>query len=236
MTGRFDPRELLGPDGVDGMADLSDAQAAARALETLAATDVHPSAGFVDRVMAAVADEPVPSPALALGFAVRRRRIGQVFGALHDTWRVAWTGGRPMAVRAQALAFVLVAFLAVGSVGGVAAIGAAGALGLFEQHPTPTLEPAVTATPEPTPSPSETETTGPSESAEPSPSESAEPSSVESAEPSDSPTAAPRTPMPTDSTGPRETPHPTETSGSGETPAPTESSSGSGSGGGGSDG
>ena len=45
--------------------------------------------------------------------------------ALADSWRVAFSGGRPFAVRAQAAAFVLIVVVALGSLGGIAAVGAA---------------------------------------------------------------------------------------------------------------
>ena len=51
------------------------------------------------------------------GVAAREGRLGAMVGALRDTWHVAWSGGRPIAARAQAMAFVLLLVLAVGSVG-----------------------------------------------------------------------------------------------------------------------
>ena len=42
---------------------------------------------------------------------------------VRDSWRLAWSGGRPLAVRAQALAFVLLAAVALGSLGTLGAVG-----------------------------------------------------------------------------------------------------------------
>ena len=126
MSRPFHPSELSGADdGEPTSAELGEAVAAARSLESqLAAADVHPSADFVDRVMRAVVAEPRPQPAVAAGLAMRRGRFGSMVAALADSWRVAFSGGRPWAVRAQAAAFVLVAILAIGSLGGIMAVGA----------------------------------------------------------------------------------------------------------------
>ena len=85
----------------------------ARELEALGETPgVRPTADFSDRVMAAIEREPVPQPAVALGSALRRGRIGLAAAAIGDAWRVAFGGGRPFAARAQALALVLVVAVA----------------------------------------------------------------------------------------------------------------------------
>ncbi|HEX8939646.1 MAG TPA: hypothetical protein VF763_05745 [Candidatus Limnocylindrales bacterium] len=237
--GRFRPDELAGPDGVAGLgpesADLAGDVEAARELEWLAGEGgVVPSAGFVDRISAAIAAEPRPSPAAAVGRAVRRRSVGGVLAALGDAWRVAWSGGRPLAMRGQAFALVLVVVLALGSIGGVAAVGGLSLLG----GPAATVSPAAaspsaTASPSPSPTPSAT----PSES--PEPSESVEPSGSPGASESPDPAGAatpdgaatPRpTARPTTPPAATETPHP-ETPGPGqtpeaETPAPTQTSGG----------
>ena len=49
--------------------------------------------------------------------------IGAFFMTIRESWGVATTGGRPMAVRAQALAFVLLVVVATGTLTGVGAIG-----------------------------------------------------------------------------------------------------------------
>ena len=79
-----------------------------RDLEAYAATErVEPSADFMARVMDAVATEPAPQPAMALGGAFRAGRPMALVAAFRDAWRVAFSGGRPAFVRAQALGLVL---------------------------------------------------------------------------------------------------------------------------------
>lgn len=230
MSRSFHPGELAGAEGGDPTTtELAEALATAREIEAqLGATDVHPSAGFVDRVMGAVATEARPQPAIAAGMAVRRGRLGAAAAALADSWRVAFTGGRPLAVRAQAAAFVLVVILALGSIGGFAAVGA---VRLLQPAPT-TAAPASgllpTATPTPTPTPS-----GPSGPAAPTsttePDGSETPGATEEPTGTEDPTATPgstrrETPEPRETREPRETPEPTET------PEPGDGSGGSGSG------
>ena len=121
----------------------------ARELEALGETPgLSPTADFSDRVMAAIEREPVPQPAVALGSALRRGRIGLAAAAIGDAWRVAFGGGRPFAARSQALALVLVvAVLGIG-VGGAAVVGASALLSSDRSpSPSPTL-------PSPSPSPS----------------------------------------------------------------------------------
>jgi uncharacterized membrane protein YgcG len=123
--------------------------------------------GFVDNVMAALADEPTPG---ATGFLVPLRRRG-ILGGFRDSFRQAWTSvgaGRPIVGRSAALAYVLAVAVAGVSLTGAAALGTAGALGLFNATPTqspapPTVAPSPTENaPEPTmapsPSPTPTET------------------------------------------------------------------------------
>ncbi len=154
MTRPFQPAELSGADdGERTTAELGEALATARTIEAqLGAGDVHPSASFVDRVMTAVVAEPRPQPAIAAGLALRRGRIGAMLAALGDSWKVAFSGGRPFAVRAQAAAFVLVAILAVGSLGGIAAVGAARLLSPAETPPGPP-SPSQLVVPTATPTP-----------------------------------------------------------------------------------
>ncbi|HSS35004.1 MAG TPA: hypothetical protein VLR93_01925 [Patescibacteria group bacterium] len=232
MSRPFHPSELIGADGgVPSSAELRVALQAARTLEfRLGGRDVHPSAEFADRVMAAVAVEPRPQPAIAAGLAMRRGRFGSMTAALADSWRVAFSGGRPLAVRAQAAAFVLVAVLAAGSLGGLAAVGAVRVLAPAPRQiplqgpilPTigPTHEPpAPTAQPTPT-------AALPTPSARPT--DEAQPTGAPGASRTDGPGKAPgptKTPRPTRT--PRDTPEPTETE------DPTDDSGHGGSGGGG---
>ena len=241
--GRFRPGELEA-------ADLSPSAEAellgtARQLEWLAATeDIGPSPDFADRVMAAVSREPAPRPVAAALGAARRRSPLAALAALGDLWRVAFTGGRPFAVRFPAMA--LVALFVLGSVG-AGALGAGALAGLLGPTPaaTPALSPSPlvpSSPPEPTPSPSPSVSPAESESAEPS----GVPGSSESPEPSDAlePTGAPAqtqgategniahptgTQRPT--LWPTYTPEATETPRPGETPQATPGTGG-GSGGG----
>jgi hypothetical protein len=174
-AGRFGPEEL---DDVAGIRpdELAAETRLARDLESVAARGtVGQTVGFADRVMAAVAAEPVPAPMRAARVALRRGAFIGFLVSVRDAWRVTFSGGFPVAVRAQALALVLV-------VTGIAAgtgLAAAGAAGLFEGNhaspgpslvaPTPphdgvTPAPLSTTTPgniEPNP------TTGPAGSLEP---------------------------------------------------------------------
>ena len=145
--------------------------ATARDLESYAATGLAaPTVGFEDRVMAAIADEPMP------------HRVGRGFLAtVRDAWAVAFGPGRPVALRAQAFAMLLALAVAVGSVGSVAVVGAARLFG--DQGPVPPTVPSPSPTPTPSPSlvsPSPSPSLRPS----PTPSPSASPVETETAEPS----------------------------------------------------
>lgn len=205
MSPRFHPSELSGSDaGEPTTAELGEALATARALETqLVAGDIHPSMDFVDRVMTAVATEPRPQPAIAAGLAMRGGRIGSMVAALGDSWRVAFSGGRPLAVRAQAAAFVLVAVLAVGSVGGLAVVGAARLLTPPETPPGPAA-PSPVIGPTASPSARPTDNLGPTTTPDPS----------ETAEPSETPDAR-KTPRPNETEKPTDAPEPEATEDSG---------------------
>jgi hypothetical protein len=213
MTNLFHPSELTGADAVQPTtAELGQSLLIARELETLlAARDVHPSDSFVDRVMSAVVAQPLPQPAVAAGLALRGGRFGAMLGALADNWRITFSGDHPFPVRVQAMAFVLVAALAVGSLGGAAAIGAARLLGpapsvaapapsqqgpVAQPTPTPVLGPIVAptdseGTPEPTETPEATETAEPTEGQGPAKAprgtETAEPSETDEPKGSDEP-------------------------------------------------
>lgn len=176
MTGgrRFDPNEL----GTDQSDELEDALVAAASLG--AAVDVppvSPSPAFTDRVMAALVDEPAPSP---VGFMVPLRRRGFLAGfsaSVGQAWASLGGGGRPFLARASALAYVLAIVVAGTSLAGVATIGVAGALGM--------LGPTATQSAAPSPGP----VTSPEQS--PSPSiQSAPPTPIETVEPSETPEAS----------------------------------------------
>lgn len=229
---RFDPAEIRDVDG----GPLPDAEAAAmlgmaRDLEEFArAESIVPSVGFEDRVMAAVAAEAPPRPVAAGGF------LAGLVVAVRDSWRIAFSSGRPMAVRAQALALVLLVVVATGSVGTLAAAGVARLLSdgptpspTVDESPEPTSEPGPS---EPVPTPSPSLTPSPTLTPSPSPSETAEPSETpeategssggSTAAPTKRPTAEPsETPEAThdDET---ETPHPSDTAEPDETDDPDD--------------
>ena len=182
MTGpgrRFDLAELSNDPAALTEAEIVAATAIARDLEAIAERDDAPTVGFSDKVMAAIVAEPTPKPTRVFGAALRAGRFGTAFAAIGDAWRVAFGGGRPFAVRGQALALVLVVLIGVLSIGGGATVGAARLLNpevatspspapsvpAPSPSPAPSLEP--TPSPTPTPSPSPTETVEPTETAEP---------------------------------------------------------------------
>lgn len=195
----------------------------ARELEVLGtAGGVHVSDGFADRVMAAVAAEPLPQPVRAFGVALVAGHLRSAVSAVGDAWRVVTSGVVPVGVRAQALALVFVV-----AVGGLTLAGGAtvGAIGLFgPAQATPSPSPVVPApSPSVAPSPSPSATTDPNASAEPS--ETASPTST------GMPPSRTETPSPTGtddhgggsgtgsgSGGNSQTPEPTETPRPAETP------------------
>ena len=216
---RFDASEL-GDDLVDNAA-AAELLAVARDLETYARSDsVTLSGDFEDRVMAAIANEPPPRP-------MGSRGLLGIVAVVRDAWRLVWSADRPIAVRAQALAFVLLAAVALGSLGSLAAVGV-GAL-LSPDGPVPTVQPA----PVPTPSPSVVPSQRPTPSVSPSPSATPSASPTETAEPTETPEPA-ETPEGTDDSSGPGSGSGSDSSGPGsgdETERPTEDSSGPGSGG-----
>jgi hypothetical protein len=158
QRGRFHPSEL----DVALDADSAELLATARDLEAYAQTgSVVPTPGFEDRVMAAIADEPMPRPS------TRRGSVGFV----RDAWAAAFGAGRPLAVRAQGLALLLLLAVAVGSVGGVVVVGA----GRLLSGPVPT-PPTLIPSPSPLPSPSTSPPPSPTPTVSPSPSPTETPS------------------------------------------------------------
>ncbi len=212
---RFEPSELLsGTEADPAEAELADAYAVARILETHATADgIRPTDGFEDRVMAAIATEPVPRLVVRPGAAVRGGWLAAIGLALGDAWAIATTGGRPLAIRAQALGVILAVGILAASVTGFAAVSV-GSLLAPQPSPTPSIEPS--ASPSPSAAPS---STSPSPTVSPAPSSTLEPSA--------SPTEgtggeATETPDATETLEPDETLRPGETLKPGETLRPGE--------------
>lgn len=201
----------------------------ARELEGIGtAGGVHVSDDFADRVMAAVAVQPLPQPVRAFGVALVAGHLRSAAAAVGDAWRVVTSGVVPIGVRAQALALVLV--VAVGSLtlAGGATVGAIGLFGPDQATPSPSPvvpapSPSVAPAPSIGPSPSPSAMTEPSASVEPS--ESASPTTT------GTPPSRTETPSPTGtddhgggsgsgsgSSGSSQTPEPAETLKPGETP------------------
>lgn len=236
---RFDPSEIRAPgEGDSSVAELAGALAAARELEALATSDgIRPTDGFEDRVMRVIATQPPPRIAVRSGATVRGGRPAAFLLAVRDAWGIATTGGRPMAMRAQALAFVLLVFVAVGSLATAGAVTVGGLLGQHES-PTPSLEPGPTVAPtpagpaDPTPTFSDDPSASPEPTETPGPGETADPGGAgETAKPGATPrpTATPKageTPRPTQTPRPTGTPQPTETPDPGHTPEPSDGHSG----------
>ncbi len=171
-----DPRRRFDPSELDLDLDHESAEllATARDLEAYAATGLAaPIVGFEERIMAAIAVEPMPRPVAGRGFVA----------AVRDAWASAFGEGRPLAVRAQAFALLLLLAVAVGSVGSVAVVGASRLLTPdvtpppVLPSPSPLPTPSVAPTPSPTPSLAPSPT--PSASIRPSPTETDEPSGTD---------------------------------------------------------
>jgi hypothetical protein len=205
---RFDASELRTPgmpsEAYVTDAELAEALAMARELESLTAADVSgPTMGYGDRVMAAIRLEPPPRLVVRPASTVRGGSIGAALLAFRHAWAVAFTGGRPFAVRAQAFAVVAVVVLAAGLLTTATAVTVGGLL-QGRSSPPPSVVPAPTEPP------------------------SVAPTIAPSPTPSNEPTASPAaTPAPTG------TAEPTATPGSGNTARPTSPNSGPGGGGGG---
>jgi len=159
----------------------------ARELDALAADSaIVLAAGFVDRIMAVVALEPLPQPARAFRAAVLAGRLRSAVAAVGDAGRVVLGGSAPARVRAQAFALVLVVAIASLAVAGGAAVGAIDLLnGNQAPVPGPTTPLPSDATPTTCPSLSSEPGVAPQASPPPSPTSEA----TETPEPSRTPGA-----------------------------------------------
>ena len=170
--------------------DEAGLQAVERELEAFAdETRLAPSAELIDRIMAAVEEEPTPTPPVTFLHAVGALALVDAWRAWRLNLRVALgTGPATGRLRMQALAVVVVAALLVGLGGTTVAVGAARLVqaivtpSVTDLDPTPTPSPEATVRPEATPTPSPSPDA--SASPEASPGESAEPD--ESGEPEES--------------------------------------------------
>jgi len=235
----FRPGELEGADQRAGDAELAASLAMARELEASRGGDaIAPSAGFTDRVMNAIALEPLPRPAGFLAALRARPGLAGLTASVREAWAVVGAGpGLPMRARGLALAYVFAVAVIGTSLTGVAAYGAAGVLGLLDgdASPTPSVQestapstpPAPTRTPEPTvspsPTPEPTESVEPTESSEPDGSNEPEESDDhggESPDASDDNESSPEpslddddddSPEPSDTPRPSDTPKPSQT-------------------------
>jgi len=217
----FDPAELRVPGEPEPIAaELADALATARELEAIASNaGLRPSDGFEDRVMAAIATEPAPRLVAAPVSAVRGGRVGAFLVTVRESWAVASRGGRPMAVRAQALAFVLLVVLATGAMAGVTAVTVGALVGPNGVTVRPDQTPAPTQPSDNTVSPTSLEPTESTESLLPT--DSAGPGETESAEPGD--TAEPaKAGQPGETQQPTRNLRQTATPGGHETPQPND--------------
>ncbi len=221
--GRFDPHELdeLGLPDADLAADLG----TARAIDAATFDDPAPSAGFAERVMAAIAEEPDPMPVAAVVRAARGGTLAGVGAALGGAWRTVFGPGFPVAARVRAGGVLLAAALGLALVGGVVAAGASRLL-----TPSPSPSPIVSPAPSPSQEPSQSPSPTPSATHEPdgSPGPSAEPTDsaepTESAEPTD--TASPTGTHETSTPNPTRTPRPSETPEATDTQEPTQTPDG----------
>jgi hypothetical protein len=146
----------------------------ARELEAMTTTSpVLPGEEFAERVMLAIADEPLPQPVRAFGLALVGGHLRAAAAAIGDAWRTIASAPAPLAVRAQALALVLVVVVGSLTIAGGAAVGALGLLGNAGPTPPPSGPPSLPA-PSTVPSPPPSREPSPPPSPEASPSESPE--------------------------------------------------------------
>ena len=222
--GSYRPDEVGDADAPIRDSELAEAYAAARILERAMPTDpVTRSGDFVDRVMATVAMEPALQPAGFLGSLLAHPGPASFITSVRSALATAaGAAGRPIQVRATAMAYVLAVLVAAVSLTGVAAYGTAGAIGGLLDRDGSSDPSGLVSSPSPSPSPSDD--VGPSESAEPSdsaePSESTEPSGSTGPEDSLKPGETPR---PTSSRAPGASPSPNGSDDHGESPSPNSS-------------
>jgi uncharacterized membrane protein YgcG len=174
----------------------------ARELEAMTMTGAAlPTDGFADRVMLAIADEPLPQPVRAFGIALLGGHVRAAVAAVGDAWRTISSRPAPMFVRAQALALVLVVLASSLAVAGGATVGAFGLLANGQRTPTPSGPLPSLALPSASPSPTARPEASPSETPEdstpPEPSGTTEATETPGSHATPRPTVRTRTPEPT---------------------------------------
>ncbi len=174
----------------------------ARELEAMTTTTtIQPSDGFADRVMEAIAREPLPQPVRAFGLALLGGHLRAAASARGDAWRTISSRPAPLVIRAQALALVLVVLVASLTVAGGATVGAFGLLGNTSPRPGPSEPPpslpVARPSPSPSPAPEDTPNASPEESTSAEPSETPEATETPDSHETNGPTARPRTATPT---------------------------------------
>jgi hypothetical protein len=108
----------------------------ARELDAMTASlAVLPSDGFADQVMLAIAEEPLPQPVWAFWLAMAGGHLRTAAAAAGDAWRTISSSPAPLAVRAQALALILVLLVGSLTLAGGAAVGAFDLLGTAPRRP-----------------------------------------------------------------------------------------------------
>lgn len=171
------------------------------AMTTTTTSPTQPSDGFADRVMQAIAGEPLPQPVRAFGLALLGGHLRAAGSALGDAWRTISSGPAPLVIRTQALALVLVVLVASLAVAGGATVGAFGLLRNTDPGPgpsgPPSILPAATPSPSPSPAPEDTPSASPEESTSAEPSETPEATETTNSHETNGPTARPRTATPT---------------------------------------
>lgn len=182
------------------------------------ATEVEPDPEVRSRILAALADEPVPAPLAAMATAAHEHRGRAVLAGLRDVWRVAWSGGRPVGIRLSAALAVVLLVAGVGSASGLAAAGAWSVLHPSAQAPIPSPSlPPPSGHPTATPSASSSPATSPSEMPSAMPTGMPRPSATTMPMPTATPMMPSSTPAPT----PMSTHAPTSTPMSTHHPAPS---------------
>ncbi len=222
--GRFLADELIGAYGF--RADDPEAAGIASIaveLETLASGGPsRTTAEFADRVAAAISAEPMPAPVVAARRAIGRRSLSGFLAAVGDAGRVAFGASRPILMRGQAFALLLIVLLGVLSAGGAAAAGAAQLLApapATQNRATPSVSPS------PLPSPIPSLTTDAVATPHPTASQPAGAEPVRTGEPASSARAV-ETPRSSETPRSGETGKPLDTPKPGETPRPTDSDGG----------